>query len=599
MTQHESGGSPVVTPATEEVWDDQRPSRREQVRLAVAQRAAGVAVPLVIGGGLLGIVGALLPWAQDPAFSYDLTYAASPVGPQRYALVAGLLLMVVGAFVLRTPARLAARGFDAGRLMYLAVPLGWGLAGVALGVILGLATETMADNTAGPGLYVALVAGLLAWLGANSVIVRDGAPATPPAAFTVRRPAWVEIITVAAVIGLALLVVAMCLNETDAATLLALLALLAGLAVALTRAGVFAWFSSVAARHRRVTMLAGIATALLFPFTQNGSEANMSIATQVLIFAAVAIGLNIVVGLAGLLDLGYVAFLGVGAYTAAALSGSAFATIGIVPPFWVTAILGAVIASIAGLIIGTPTLRVRGDYLAIVTLAFGEIFRLAMFNLDGTNGPNITRGPNGIPAIPDLEVFGFNYGQTHDIAGVTLGRFSNYYYLLLALLAVIVTVFIRVNASRIGRAWVAMREDETAAEAMGISTFKLKLLAFAGGAFLAGMAGTIKAHHDVSVTPDQYVFLESAFLLAAVVLGGMGSVGGVILGATLLKLLPEKLRFFSEYRLLIFGLLLVLMMRFRPEGMIPSNRTRQLLGADEDADAAGDGAAAIQGEVAR
>jgi branched-chain amino acid transport system permease protein len=307
----------------------------------------------------------------------------------------------------------------------------------------------------------------------------------------------------------------------------------------------------------------------------------MSIATQVVIFAITAIGLNIVVGLAGLLDLGYIAFLGTGAYVGAMLSASTFATIGWNPPFLVVMVVGALVAAIFGLIIGSPTLRVSGDYLAIVTLAFGEIFRLTMFNLDGTNGPNLTHGPNGIPNIPDLNVFGFDFGQPHVILGISLGRFANYYFLLLVVMGFVVLAFSRMNNSRIGRGWVAIREDERAAEAMGVNTFALKLLAFSGGAFLAGLAGTVKAHHDVSVTPDQYQFLESAFLLAAVVLGGMGTVGGVLLGAVVLKLLPEKLRFFQDYRLLLFGLLLVVMMRFRPEGMIASRR-RQLELHEED-----------------
>ncbi|WP_279579697.1 branched-chain amino acid ABC transporter permease [Fodinicola feengrottensis] len=185
-------------------------------------------------------------------------------------------------------------------------------------------------------------------------------------------------------------------------------------------------------------------------------------------------------------------------------------------------VFGAVVAACFGLIIGSPTLRVSGDYLAIVTLAFGEIFRLTMNNLDGTNGPNLTHGPNGIPSIPDLNFFGFDFGQPHTVFGIVLGRFANYYFLLLVLVGAIVLAFARLNNSRIGRGWVAIREDERAAEAMGINIFGLKLLAFAGGAFLAGLAGTIKAHHDFSVTPDQYQFLESAFLLAAVVLGRHG-----------------------------------------------------------------------------
>jgi branched-chain amino acid transport system permease protein len=239
------------------------------------------------------------------------------------------------------------------------------------------------------------------------------------------------------------------------------------------------------------------------------------------------------------------------------------------------------ISATLGLIIGSPTLRVSGDYLAIVTLAFGEIFRISMNNFDGTDGPLLTRGSNGIPAIPDLELFGFQFGQPHTVAGIDLGRFANYYFLLLLVIGLIILVFARLNNSRIGRGWVAIREDEKAAEAMGVNVFGLKLFAFAGGAFLAGVAGAVKAHVDVSATPDQYVFLQSAFLLAAIVLGGMGTVLGVLIGATLLILLPEKLRFVSEYRLMIFGLLLVIMMRFRPEGLV-ANQRRQLEFHEED-----------------
>ena len=227
----------------------------------------------------------------------------------------------------------------------------------------------------------------------------------------------------------------------------------------------------------------------------------MSIATQVIIFAATAMGLNIVVGLAGLLDLGYIAFLGAGAYVAAIFSTSSFATGIIHPPFPVVVLMSGCVAAALGLIIGSPTLRVSGDYLAIVTLAFGEIFRISMNNLDGQNGPDLTHGPNGIPAIPDLKLFGFDFGQEHVLFGIPLGKFSNYYFLLLVLIAVVILIFVRLNNSRIGRGWIAIREDEKAAEAMGVNVFGLKLFAFAGGAFLAGVAGSIKAHQDVSVTP--------------------------------------------------------------------------------------------------
>jgi branched-chain amino acid transport system permease protein len=263
------------------------------------------------------------------------------------------------------------------------------------------------------------------------------------------------------------------------------------------------------------------------------------------------------------------------------LSESAFATIGWSPPFLVTALIAGVVAALLGLLIGTPTLRVSGDYLAIVTLAFGEIFRLTMRNLDGNDGPNLTHGPNGIPGIPNLQIGSFDFGKVHTMLGVEIGRFANYFWLMLLVLAVIILVFTNMNRSRIGRGWVAIREDELAAEAMGVNTFALKLLAFAGGAFLAGIAGSVKAHIDTSVVPETYVFLESAFLVAAVVLGGMVTVMGVLIGATILKVLPEKLRFFENYRLLLFGLLMVFMMRFRPEGIIADER-RQLEFHDDD-----------------
>ena len=321
-------------------------------------------------------------------------------------------------------------------------------------------------------------------------------------------------------------------------------------------------------------LLVAAAVGLVFPWLVSTGQNfyHVNVMVSALIFVVLGLGLNITVGLAGLLDLGYIAFLGAGAFTAATMSQSAFATIGWKPPFIVVMLIAGVVSATLGLIIGSPTLRVSGDYLAIVTLAFGEIFRITMSNLDGSDGPDLVHGSSGIPAIPNLNLFGFDFGAVHTVAGIPLGRFSNYFFLMLLIMAVIVLVFTRLNHSRIGRGWVAIREDEKAAEAMGVNVFGLKLLAFAGGAFLAGFAGAVKAHVDVSVIPDQYVFLESAFLLAAVVLGGMGTVMGVILGATLLKLLPEKLRFVSEYRMLMFGLLMVFMMIWRPQGLLPMTR---------------------------
>lgn len=391
----------------------------------------------------------------------------------------------------------------------------------------------------------------------------------------IRGPKWLQIVAIAAMMAVVLFAAAFALNQTDAGSFLTFVTILVGVVLVVRQFGALAWLGTAAANNNRVLVLAAFLVAFAFPFTQNGSDANMSIASQVLIFAAAALGLNIVVGLVGLLDLGYIAFLGAGAFTAAVLSESAFSTIDFHPPFIVVVLIAGTVSSLLGLLIGAPTLRVSGDYLAIVTLAFGEIFRITMNNLDGNDGPNVTNGSNGISGIPDLNFLGFDFGDAHNILGIDIGRFANYYWLMLVVIAVIIVVFMNLNYSRIGRGWVAIREDELAAEAMGVNTFGLKLLAFSGGAFLAGIAGAVKAHHDVSVTPDQYVFLESAFLLAAVVLGGMGTVMGVLIGATILKLLPEKLRFFSDYRLLLFGLLMVVMMQFRPEGIIADER-RQL-----------------------
>ncbi len=458
-------------------------------------------------------------------------------------------------------------------------------AGTTTLIYLGLVIASIALELGGLvnvvyGGWLALLAAVLCFVGTRLMVLDK----PPTLARAVARPA-LEILAIAVLMAGALFGAAFALNNDDGGTFVTFIAFLAGIVAALFRLGVMGWLSAVSQRHKRVLILSAFVVAFFFPFTQGGSDANMSIATQVIIFAATAMGLNIVVGLAGLLDLGYIAFLGAGAFVAAVFSRSAFATADIHPPFIVVVLISGLVSATLGLIIGSPTLRVSGDYLAIVTLAFGEIFRISMINLDGQAGPDITHGSNGIPAIPDLELLGFDFGQPHVLLGIPLGRFSNYYFLLLLVIGLIILVFTRLNNSRIGRGWVAIREDEKAAEAMGVNVFGLKLFAFAGGAFLAGVAGSVKAHQDISVTPDQYVFLESAFLLAAIVLGGMGTVLGVLIGATLLKLMPEKLRFVNEYRLLIFGLLLVLMMRFRPEGLV-ANQRRQLEFHEEDEDLA-------------
>ena len=536
----------------------------DEVRVAQGPRAPWLA----IAGGALMLISGLLSWSFDNRILGDISVRFYPAGIQLYAMLFGLLAVILGVLLLRRPPWMSpARGLR--------------ILGITAIVFLVWVLGSIAYKTSGlvnlnEGGWVALV---------GAVLITVAGHLSPDVDINVmkwpRLSSTLEIVIIIVLMATLLFTVAYTLNIQDGVIFASFLVAIIGMVGGLLGTGFGGYLGFVAANNRRPLLLAAFLVAFLFPFTQNGSDANMSIATQILIFAATALGLNIVVGLAGLLDLGYVAFLGTGAYVGAMLSNSAFSTVGWHPPFVVVMLVGAATAATFGLIIGTPTLRVSGDYLAIVTLGFGEIFRLAMFNLDGNNGPDLTNGPNGIPAIPDLNFFGFDFGVEHTLAGIPLGRFSNYYFLLLLLLMFVILVFVRLNDSRIGRGWVAIREDERAAEAMGVNVFGLKLLAFAVGAFLAGLAGTIKAHQDTSVSPDQYVFLESAFLLAAVVLGGMGTVMGVLVGATILKLLPEKLREVNEYRLLIFGLLLVVMMRFRPEGLVP-NKRRQLEFHEED-----------------
>jgi len=525
-------------------------------------RYAAAAVPMVLTGAVLLIASAFMSWSFNHDPLGDVTYYGNPAPTQYFAVVIGLvaILLVLG----RGPLARFFGWFDTARGLK---GLGGGALAFGILVILTIWLQTSGLINVDPGGWVALVATILLFAGGY---LMPQAPHGDP--LHTRAPGWVEIVIIIAGLAIALFAVAYALNLNDGGEFVTLLAFFAALAGALTGGGFFVWLTVAAVQHRTVLLLGAAAVAVTFPLTQHGSDANMSIAAQVLIFATTALGLNIVVGLAGLLDLGYIAFLGAGSYVGAMMSAATSATLGWHPPFIVVMVCGASVSAILGLIIGSPTLRVSGDYLAIVTLAFGEIFRITVNNLDGSNGPDLTHGPNGIAGIPDLDFFGFNFGDTHTIAGFAITRFANYYLLLLVVASLVITVFVRLNNSRIGRGWVAIREDERAAEAMGVNVFGLKLFAFAGGATLAGLAGTVNAHLTQSTTPDQFIFLESAFLLAAVVLGGMGTVAGVLLGATILKLLPEKLRFLNDYRLLMFGALLVIMMRLRPEGIVPSRR---------------------------
>jgi branched-chain amino acid transport system permease protein len=336
-------------------------------------------------------------------------------------------------------------------------------------------------------------------------------------------------------------------------------------------------------------MLLIAALLLALPFVAAlGGQAWVRILNFAILYIFLALGLNIVVGYAGLLDLGYVAFYAVGAYTYALLASPHF---GVHWPFWVILPIGAALACVFGVLLGSPTLKLRGDYLAIVTLGFGEIVRIFMNNL---NAPvNITNGPQGITLIDPVAIGDFRFSGTSQILGISLSGPQKYYFLLLALAVLVVVVNRRLQDSRIGRAWQAIREDEIAAKAVGINTRNLKLLAFAMGASFGGVAGGVFSAMQGFVSPESFSLIESIMILAMVVLGGMGHIPGVILGAVLLTVLPEVLRYGvgpaqmamfgkmlidpESLRMLIFGLALVLVMRFKPAGLWPSpERKREL-----------------------
>ena len=336
--------------------------------------------------------------------------------------------------------------------------------------------------------------------------------------------------------------------------------------------------------------IALITIALLgLPFVAAmGGQAWVRILDFAILYVFLALGLNIVVGFAGLLDLGYIAFYAVGAYTWALLASPHF---GLHLPIWAILPIGAGLACIAGVLLGSPTLKLRGDYLAIVTLGFGEIVRIFMNNL---NAPiNITNGPQGITLIDPVTIGGLKFSGNTQLFGLTLSGPMKYYYLLVALAILVIIINLRLQHSRIGRAWQAIREDEIAAKAVGINTRNIKLLAFAMGASFGGIAGGVFAAMQGFVSPESFSLMESIMILARVVLGGMGHIPGVILGAVLLSILPEVLRYGvgpaqmalfgkmlvdpESLRMLVFGLALVLVMRFKPAGLWPSpERKREL-----------------------
>ncbi|MDY0249309.1 MAG: high-affinity branched-chain amino acid ABC transporter permease LivM [Pseudomonas sp.] len=321
---------------------------------------------------------------------------------------------------------------------------------------------------------------------------------------------------------------------------------------------------------QRLTWCFLIAAALIFPFL--GSRSQIDLATLVLIYVMLGLGLNIVVGLAGLLDLGYVGFYAVGAYTYAMLA--LYFGVG----FWTGLIAAGIMAAFFGFILGFPVLRLRGDYLAIVTLGFGEIIRIMLNNLT-----DLTGGPRGIGSIPKPTLFNLEFSKRasegtqtfHEFFGIAFNSNHRVMFLyLLALLLVLITLFVinRLMRMPIGRAWEAMREDEIACRALGLNPTHIKLSAFTIGATFAGFAGSFFAARQGFISPESFTFIESAIILAIVVLGGMGSQIGVILAAIVMTVLPEMAREFNEYRMLLFGLMMVLMMIWRPQGLLPMKR---------------------------
>jgi branched-chain amino acid transport system permease protein len=342
-----------------------------------------------------------------------------------------------------------------------------------------------------------------------------------------------------------------------------------------------------------VTFLLAAVGLLVVPlFAQQFGNGPVRIIDLALLYVLLALGLNIVVGYAGLLDLGYVAFYAVGSYLFALMASphlsenfeafkAAFPT-GLHSPLWIVIPLAAGVAALFGVALGAPTLKLRGDYLAIVTLGFGEIIRVFLNNLE--HPVNVTNGPRGIGQIDSFRFFGIDLGRPLQIGEYTLPSVTLYYYLFLALVVASVIICYRLEQSRIGRAWMAIREDEIAAKAMGINTRNMKLLAFGMGATFGGVSGSMFAAFQGFVSPESFSLMESVMIVAMVVLGGIGHLPGVILGAILLSALPEVLRYVAGplqamtggrldaaiLRQLLIALAMIVIMLLRPRGLWPS-----------------------------
>ena len=346
-------------------------------------------------------------------------------------------------------------------------------------------------------------------------------------------------------------------------------------------------------KNKLPMMIAGGILLIVLPFVlQSFGNAWVRIADTALLYVLLAVGLNIVVGYAGLLDLGYVAFFAIGDYLYALLASphltehipaiAAMFPEGIHLSFWVIAPIAALNAGLFGMILGAPTLKLRGDYLAIVTLGFGEIIRVFMNNLESP--VNITNGPRGISGIHSISLFGHDFSKSMNVLGFDINSVTFYYFLFLVMVIFTLIISHRLQLSRVGRAWMAIREDEIAAKAMGINTRNLKLMAFGMGATFGGLSGAMFASFQGFVSPESFGLMESVMIVAMVVLGGMGHLPGVVLGAVLLASLPEVLRYVagplqdmsggrldaSVLRQLLIALAMIGVMLMRPRGLWPS-----------------------------
>ena len=346
-------------------------------------------------------------------------------------------------------------------------------------------------------------------------------------------------------------------------------------------------------KNTKTNWIIGAVALLVLPLIlQSFGNAWVRIADLALLYVLLALGLNIVVGYAGLLDLGYVAFYAVGAYLFALMASphladnfAAFAAMfpnGLHTSLWIVIPVAALLAAFFGAMLGAPTLKLRGDYLAIVTLGFGEIIRIFLNNLD--HPVNLTNGPKGLGQIDSVKIFGLDLGKRLEVFGFDISSVTLYYYLFLVLVVISIVICYRLQDSRIGRAWMAIREDEIAAKAMGINTRNMKLLAFGMGASFGGVSGAMFGAFQGFVSPESFSLMESVMIVAMVVLGGIGHIPGVILGAVLLSALPEVLRYVAGplqamtdgrldsaiLRQLLIALAMIIIMLIRPRGLWPS-----------------------------